>query len=102
MLVHAARPVRLECVVRGYLFGSAWKEYERAGTIGGEPAPRGLTEAAPLATPLFTATTKPDAGHDEAVTPAQARELVGADTYEQLRDLSIALYTAGAAHAQAN
>ncbi len=102
MLVYATRPIRLECVVRGYLFGSAWKEYRASGTIGGEPAPAGLREAARLPEPLFTPTTKAEAGHDESLTPAQARDLVGAERYERLRELSLALYESGAAHAHAN
>jgi phosphoribosylaminoimidazole-succinocarboxamide synthase len=101
MLVHATRPVQLECVVRGYLFGSAWKEYCAAGTIGGAPAPAGLQQADRLGTPLFTPTTKAEAGHDEALDAAQARDLVGAGVFERVRDLSLALYARGAAHALA-
>jgi phosphoribosylaminoimidazole-succinocarboxamide synthase len=102
MLVQSARPVRLECVVRGYLFGSAWKEYASAGTIGGEKAPAGLHEAERLPEPLFTPTTKAEAGHDESLTASEARALVGDDLYTKVRDLSLALYESGAAHARAN
>ncbi len=102
MLVQSARPIRLECVVRGFLFGSAWKEYRSAGTVGGEPAPAGLAEGDRLPAPRFTPTTKADAGHDEPLTPAQARDLVGAEMYARLRELSIALYESGAAHARTN
>ena len=99
MLVHATRPIRLECVVRGYLFGSGWKEYAEHGTIGGFNAPSGLLEAQLLAEPLFTPSTKADEGHDVALSPKEAIDLVGVDRYEVLRDLSIALYEFGAAHA---
>ena len=99
MLVHATRPIRLECVVRGYLFGSAWKEYLEQGTIGGLSAPIGLREAELLDEALFTPTTKADTGHDLALTPKEAIDLVGAARYDQLRDLSLSLYKFGAAHA---
>jgi phosphoribosylaminoimidazole-succinocarboxamide synthase len=100
MLVRATRPVRLECVVRGYLFGSAWKEYRDSGTIGGAPAPSGLRRAERLAEPRFTPTTKAAVGeHDVALTADEARALVGSDRYERLRDLSIRLYEHAASHA---
>ncbi|HEY3833597.1 MAG TPA: phosphoribosylaminoimidazolesuccinocarboxamide synthase [Acidimicrobiia bacterium] len=102
MLVQAARPVHLECVVRGFLFGSAWKEYQRAGTINGESAPAGLHEGDRLPEPRFTPTTKAEAGHDEPLTLSEARDLVGADLHDRVRDVSIALYESGAAHAHAN
>jgi phosphoribosylaminoimidazole-succinocarboxamide synthase len=99
MLVRAARPVRLECVVRGYVFGHGWSEYRDAGTIGGQSAPAGLLEAGKLPEPLFTPTTKADEGHDEALTPDEAIALVGADRYDKLRDVSLRLYELGAHHA---
>jgi phosphoribosylaminoimidazole-succinocarboxamide synthase len=100
MLVRATRPIRLECVVRGYLFGAGWKEYTERGTVGGFPVPAGLRQAERLPTPLFTPTTKADAGHDQALTATEAARLVGPDVYELVRDLSIRLYTTGAARAQ--
>ena len=100
MLVRATRPVRLECVVRGYVFGSAWKEYRERGTVGGIRVPAGLAEAERLPEPLFTPTTKAESGHDLPLTPDEAIALVGADVYEELRDLSVRLYEAGAAHAE--
>lgn len=100
MLVHATRPVRLECVVRGYLFGSAWKEYRELGTIGGWPAPPGLEEAAPLPQPVFTPTTKAETGHDELLSAEDAISLVGRTRFERVRDLAIDLYELGAGHAQ--
>jgi phosphoribosylaminoimidazole-succinocarboxamide synthase len=99
MLVRAARPVRLECVVRGYVFGHGWSEYQAAGTIGGQAAPTGLLEAGKLPEPLFTPTTKADEGHDESLTPDEAIALVGADRYGKLRDLSLRLYEFGQRHA---
>ncbi len=99
MLVRSARPVRLECVVRGYVFGHGWSEYCEQGTIGGQAAPSGLPEAGKLPEPLFTPSTKADEGHDEAVTPDEAIALVGADRYDKLRDLSLRLYELGARHA---
>jgi phosphoribosylaminoimidazole-succinocarboxamide synthase len=99
MLVRATRPIRLECVVRGYLFGGGWKEYTERGTVGGFAVPAGLQQAERLPTPLFTPTTKAESGHDLPLTAAEAADLVGADRYEQLRDLSIRIYQLGAARA---
>ena len=95
MMVRAARPVLMECVVRGYLFGSAWSEYRKQGTVNGEPLPPGMALAEPLPEPIFTPTTKADEGHDLALTRDDAIALVGKARYEELRDLSIAIYTFG-------
>ena len=95
MLVRAAQPVPMECVVRGYLFGSAWKEYDKSGTVNGVALPQGLVEADRLEEPIFTPTTKADEGHDLALTPDEAVALVGRARYEELRDLSVALYRFG-------
>jgi phosphoribosylaminoimidazole-succinocarboxamide synthase len=102
MLVHATRPIRLECVARGYLFGSAWTEYQDRGTVGGFPIREGLRQAEQLPKPLFTPTTKAESGHDLPLTEAAAVELVGADVYERVRDLSIQIYEMGAARAHDN
>jgi phosphoribosylaminoimidazole-succinocarboxamide synthase len=99
-LVRAARPIRLECVVRGYVFGHGWSEYRERGTVGGFSVPAGLQEAEPLPQPLFTPTTKAETGHDMPLTADEAVALVGADEYEQLKDLSLRLYANGAAHAE--
>jgi len=99
MLVLATRPVRMECVVRGYVFGSGWKEYSERGTVGGFRVPAGLRQAERLPEPLFTPTTKADAGHDLPLTKDEAIALVGEERYERLRDLSLRLYGLGAAHA---
>jgi phosphoribosylaminoimidazole-succinocarboxamide synthase len=95
MMVKAARPVLMECVVRGYLFGSAWSEYRKQGTVNGEPLPPGMALAAQLPEPIFTPTTKADEGHDLALTRDDAVALVGKERYEELRDLSIAIYKFG-------
>jgi phosphoribosylaminoimidazole-succinocarboxamide synthase len=99
MLVRTTRPVRLECVVRGYLFGGGWQEYQERGTVGGFTVPTGLQQAEQLPTPLFTPTTKAEAGHDVPLGEVAAVELVGAEQYERLRELSLALYDFGARHA---
>ena len=95
MLVKAAKPVLMECVVRGYLFGSAWSEYQKHGTVNGEPLPSGMVNAERLPEPIFTPSTKADEGHDMALTQDDAIALVGKDLYAQLRDLSIAVYKYG-------
>jgi len=100
MLVRAARPVRLECIARGYLFGSAWAEYEATGQVGGRALPGGLRQAERLPEPIFTTTTKAESGHDEALDEMQAAELVGADVYEQARTATLAIYGHVASHAE--
>jgi phosphoribosylaminoimidazole-succinocarboxamide synthase len=99
MVVERTRPVPLECVVRGYLFGHGWQEYAEQGTVGGFKVPKGLRQAEQLPEPMFTPTTKAESGHDLPLTASEAAELVGADTYEHLRDLSIRIYTLGATRA---
>jgi phosphoribosylaminoimidazole-succinocarboxamide synthase len=100
MLVKATHPVRLECIGRGYLFGSAWSEYEERGTVFGRQMPAGLRQAERLPEPIFTATTKAEAGHDEPLTDAQAADLVGAEVFEQVRDVTLRVYRFGAALAE--
>jgi phosphoribosylaminoimidazole-succinocarboxamide synthase len=99
MLVRAARPIRLECIARGYLFGSAWAEYEASGTVNGIPLRSGMRQAERLDAPIFTSTTKAETGHDEALTDARAAALVGDERFEQVRDATLAIYALGAAHA---
>jgi phosphoribosylaminoimidazole-succinocarboxamide synthase len=99
MLVRAARPIRLECIARGYLFGSAWSEYEANGTVHGAALRSGMRQAERLDEPIFTATTKAEAGHDEALTDAEAAALVGDDVFQQVRDTTLAIYGFGADHA---
>jgi phosphoribosylaminoimidazole-succinocarboxamide synthase len=98
-IVRTSRPIRLECVVRGYLFGHAWEEYQQKGTVGGFRLPAGLRRAERLPEPLFTPTTKAESGHDLSLNQREAIELVGEDRYEELRRLSLALYEFGANHA---
>lgn len=100
MLVRATRPIRLECVVRGYLFGHGWDEYRERGTVGGVALAPGLRQAEELPEPLFTPTTKAEAGHDLPLTAGEAVALVGGDVYEQVRDHSLRLYRFGARHAR--
>jgi phosphoribosylaminoimidazole-succinocarboxamide synthase len=100
MLVRATQPVRLECIGRGYLFGSAWSEYEERGTVYGRAMPSGLRQAERLPEPIFTATTKAEAGHDEPLTDADAAELVGGELFEQIRDVTLRVYEFGAARAE--
>jgi phosphoribosylaminoimidazole-succinocarboxamide synthase len=99
MLVHAAEVVPMECVIRGYLYGSSWKEYAAGGGPTTEHLPAGLSMASKLDEPIFTPATKAESGHDENLTEADAREFVGDDLYERLRDLSLAIYLYGADHA---
>jgi phosphoribosylaminoimidazole-succinocarboxamide synthase len=102
MLVRAARPIRLECVARGYLFGAAWDAYEETGAVFGHALPAGLRQAERLPEPLFTPTTKAEEGHDLPLSETEAIDLVGADVFEQVRDLSLAIYSFGAAHAESH
>jgi phosphoribosylaminoimidazole-succinocarboxamide synthase len=101
MLVRAARPVRLECIARGYLFGSAWAEYEANGTVCGAALPPGLHQAEQLPEPIFTTQTKAEEGHDETLTDAEAAALAGDAIFEQCREAALAVYRFGAAHAAA-
>lgn len=99
-LVRRTDPLRMECIARGYLFGSAWAEYCERGTVQGRPLPSGLQEAEVLPEPLFTPTTKAEAGHDLPMTDAEAIDLVGADTFAQLHEAVLAIYARGAEHAR--
>jgi phosphoribosylaminoimidazole-succinocarboxamide synthase len=99
MLVRRTTPVAFECVVRGYLTGSAWAEYQRSGTLAGEPLPRGLVDSDRLEPPIFSPATKADVGHDENVTFAQVARAVGGARAEELKRASLGLYEAGRAYA---
>ncbi|GMU78558.1 MAG: phosphoribosylaminoimidazole-succinocarboxamide synthase [Acidimicrobiia bacterium] len=101
MLVRATRPVRLECIARGYLFGSAWSEYADRGTVCGTPLPGGLRQAEELPEPIFTSTTKAEQGHDVAVTDAEAAALVGDEVFEQVREATLSIYRFAREHAAA-
>ena len=95
MLVRRTDPVLVECVVRGYIAGSAWKEYARGGTLAGEPLPQGLEESERLDPPIFSPSTKAQEGHDENITFDQVVDLVGAELAGRLRDLSQEIYGYG-------
>jgi phosphoribosylaminoimidazole-succinocarboxamide synthase len=95
MLVQRLEPFPVECVVRGYIAGSAWQEYQRTGTLAGEPLPAGLREASPLETPLFSPATKAEEGHDDNITFERMASLVGRAVAEQLREASFRLYQRG-------
>ena len=101
MLVRRAERVDAECVVRGYLAGSGWAEYQRPGTVCGIALPDGLREADRLPEPIFTPSTKAEVGHDENISREQLADLVGADLARQLEERSIALYLEGARRAEA-
>ena len=100
MLVRRAEVVPIECVVRGYLAGSGWIEYSKSGSVCGIELPAGLRESDRLPHPIWTPTTKANAGHDEPITWQQAVEIVGQKRAEELRDKSIALYNWGASYAR--
>ena len=95
MLVRRTDPVLVECVVRGFIAGSAWKEYEKRGTLAGEPLPRGLRESQRLDSPVFSPATKAQEGHDENITFRRTEEILGADVAGRLRDLSLEIYGFG-------
>ena len=99
MLTRRATPVPFECVVRGYISGSAWAEYKQQGTLAGEPMPQGLVESARLEPPIFSPATKAEQGHDENVTFDHVARGLGRPTAERLRQASLALYEAGRAYA---
>jgi len=93
MLVRRAEVFPVECVVRGYLVGSGWKDYLRTGEVCGHKLPENLLESAELPEPLFTPSTKAEQGHDENISEAQVRELIGAEQTARLRDTSLQLYS---------
>ena len=98
MLVKKAEMLPLECIVRGYLTGSAWKEYQRSGTMHGERLPEGLQESSKLPEPVFTPSTKAEEGdHDINISLSEAVDLVGAEVAGQARAISLELYQRGAA-----
>ncbi|MEI6670012.1 MAG: phosphoribosylaminoimidazolesuccinocarboxamide synthase [Acidobacteriota bacterium] len=100
MLVRRTRPMPVECVVRGYLSGSGWKEYQQSGSVCGIALPKGLVESDRLPAPIFTPSTKADSGHDININEAETVALVGREWFEQLKDLSLRVYSRGAAHAE--
>jgi phosphoribosylaminoimidazole-succinocarboxamide synthase len=100
MIVKKAKPLAIECIVRGYLSGSGWKEYKKSQTVCGIPLPGGLTESAELPQAIFTPSTKAEAGHDENISFDEACKIVGKDLATQARDLSLKIYNAGRDYAR--
>ena len=100
-LVRSVRIVPIECVVRGYLVGSGWKEYQATGRVCGIPLPAGLRLADRLPEPIFTPSTKAEVGHDENISFDATAAIVGGDVAARLRSLSLALYKRAAAYAEA-
>lgn len=100
MLVRKAEPLPIECVARGYLSGSGWKEYQQTSTLCGISLPSGLRESDRLPEPIFTPATKATSGHDINISEDEAANLVGRETIERLRQLTLRLYSRGAAHAE--
>jgi phosphoribosylaminoimidazole-succinocarboxamide synthase len=96
MLVRRARMIPIECVARGYLSGSGWKEYRQEGTVCGIRMPDGLTESARLPAPIFTPATKAETGHDENITIERAGDLIGRGLAQRLKELTLTLYERGA------
>ncbi len=101
MLVGKYNPLPVECIVRGYLAGSGWKEYRASGTVCGQPLPPGLKEADRLPQPMFTPSTKAASGHDENIPFEQMESLIGADLARLIRQCSLTVYERAAAHAEA-
>jgi phosphoribosylaminoimidazole-succinocarboxamide synthase len=102
MLVKTARPVPIECVVRGYLSGSGWKEYQTTGQTSGVALPAGLKESDRLSEPVFTPATKAVTGHDENISYARMADRVGTELAATMRDYSLAIYAAASRHAEQN
>ena len=99
MIVRKTKPLPVECVVRGYLAGSGWKEYQESGTVCGHQLPPGLELASQLLEPLFTPSTKSEAGHDLNITWNKCCRMLGDEIAERVRDLSLQIYAAGREHA---
>jgi phosphoribosylaminoimidazole-succinocarboxamide synthase len=99
MLVRKAKPLPVECVVRGYLAGSGWNDYQKTGAVCGIRLPAGMKQAEKLPEPMFTPSTKATAGHDENITQEQAAALVGADVARGIREVSLSIYRKAAEYA---
>ncbi|HXY71899.1 MAG TPA: phosphoribosylaminoimidazolesuccinocarboxamide synthase [Actinomycetota bacterium] len=99
-LVRRAEVIPVECVARGYITGSGWKDYRKTGAVCGIPLPAGLVESERLPEPIFTPTTKAATGHDEPLTFDETAELIGKGLAEKIKELTLSLYEFGAAHAR--
>ncbi len=101
VMVKKARPLPIECIVRGYITGSGWKDYKATGRVCGHLLPEGLQESEMLAEPLFTPSTKAELGlHDENITLDKAKDLVGVEIFNHVQDISLTLYSAARDHAR--
>jgi phosphoribosylaminoimidazole-succinocarboxamide synthase len=100
MFVRRTEPVPIECVARGYLSGSGWKEYQQSGSVCGVQLPSGLRESDRLPEPIFTPATKAESGHDVNISEDEAGRLVGRDLIARLKRLTLDIYSRGAAHAE--
>jgi phosphoribosylaminoimidazole-succinocarboxamide synthase len=100
MIVKKAKPLAIECIVRGYLSGSGWKEYKKSQTVCGIRLPAGLAESAELPEPIFTPSTKAEAGHDENISFDDACKIAGTQLATQARDLSLKIYRAARDYAR--
>ena len=100
LIVKKAKTIPLECIVRGYLIGSGWKDYSRTGKVCGIQLPAGLRQAQKLPEPLFTPSTKADAGHDENISFETACELVGTEKASKVKECTLRIYKEAAAHAE--
>jgi phosphoribosylaminoimidazole-succinocarboxamide synthase len=100
MLCRRTDPIPVECVARGYLSGSGWKEYQQSGSVCGIALPAGLRESDRLPEPIFTPATKAETGHDINISEAEAAKLVGAALIGRLKALTLEIYKRGAAHAE--
>jgi phosphoribosylaminoimidazole-succinocarboxamide synthase len=101
MLVRRTEPLPIECVARGYLSGSGWKDYLATGEVCGTRLPGGLRESDRLPDPIFTPATKAESGHDLNITEAAAAQLIGPRLFDRVRDLTLRLYAEGSGHAEA-
>lgn len=99
MLVKRAKPVKLECVVRGYLSGSGWKEYKQNGSVCGIKLPKGLMESQKLPETIFTPSTKAEKGHDENISEEEAKRLIGAERFETIKNASLKIYETASKYA---
>ncbi|HET7617906.1 MAG TPA: phosphoribosylaminoimidazolesuccinocarboxamide synthase, partial [Vicinamibacterales bacterium] len=100
MLCRRTRPIPIECVARGYLSGSGWKDYQKTGAVCGVTLPKGLRESDRLPEPIFTPATKAESGHDENISEEEAARLVGADLVARLKQLTLDIYRRGCEHAE--
>ena len=99
MIVRKAQRIDIECIVRGYITGSAWSEYRREGTVSGKPMPEGMLEGAAFPQPIFTPTTKAEEGHDQNMSDQEVLDMVGAEMARQLQETSVAVFSSAQEYA---